>query len=87
MAKNRKTKKNGRKNEIQIIYSEKQYILKERYLTKKGKRLITELREDYANNLNSKEYIEKSMIIWNKYGKNRYELNPNAYPVKTIKTN
>ena len=31
--------------------------------------------------LNRKE-LEDS--IWTKYGKNRYELNPNAKPVKTI---
>jgi hypothetical protein len=70
MANNRKTF-NGRKiiRKKQLVYSEPQYIQKEKYLTPKGKKLLTKV--------NKKE-------IWEKYGKIRYKLNSNAKVIKVI---
>ena len=55
----------------QVVYSEPQRILKEKYLSHKGERLLRE-------GLITKE------LAWTKYGKNRYIDNPNAKPVKVI---
>lgn len=82
MANNRKTTR-GRKNQIQIIYSEPQWILKERYLSPKGKKLLDKLQTMYES-LKDNGYIQSSIQIWNKYGKNRYQLNPNAKLIKII---
>lgn len=57
----------------QIVYSEKRYILKERYLSPKGKLLL----------VSAKTKAEKK-AVWDKYGKNRYMLNPKARPVNVI---
>ena len=64
----------------QTIYSEPQFLFKERYLTKKGQRLMQRLHrtEEVLDRKDSED------SIWQKYGKNRYELNPNAKSVKTI---
>lgn len=86
MANNRKTT-NGRqkvkmtylKNGInvtskgtpQTVYSEPRRVFKEKYLTPKGKRLLA-----------NKEISKKE--AWEKYGKKRYTINPNAKPIKVI---
>ena len=75
MANNRKTTR-GRKRLVQVIYSEPQRILKERYLSPKGKILL--------NSGLIQEGVITEKQIWEKYGKNRYTNNPNAKPVKTI---
>ena len=65
---------NNRKNEqssIQIIWSEKRLILKEKYLTNKGKLLL-------------KAGVITKKDAWNRYGKNRYNVNPNAIAIKVI---
>ena len=89
MANNRKTTRGRKQNEEftkfegtqvrtrkQVVYSEPQRILKERYLSPKGEILL------------NSGLIQRGMItkeqIWEKYGKNRYIDNPNAKPVKTI---
>ena len=71
MANNRKNKVRIDGKRIQIVYSKPQRILKENYLTPKGKRLLDngEITKEEA---------------WEKYGKNRYEDNPNAKPIGTI---
>ncbi len=58
----------------QVVYSEPRKILKEKYLSPKGKRLFA----------NAKTKDEKE-FVWNRYGKNRYIKNKNAKPIKTIK--
>lgn len=60
---------NGRR--VQTVYSEPQWLLSGKYLTEKGKRL-----------LQTKQITEKE--AWEKYGKNRYRINPNARPLKRI---
>ena len=55
----------------QIVMSEPSKIFKEKYLTKKGKRLL-------MNKILTKKEV------WAKYGKNRYVKNPDAFPVKEI---
>ena len=70
MANNRKTTR-GRKNQIQIVYSEPRRIFKERYITDHM------LEKAIRQGLSKKEALSK-------YGKNRYVNNPNAVPVKTI---
>ena len=57
----------------QIIYSEPRKTFKEKYLSPKGELLIK----------SAKTKAEKD-AIWAKYGKNRYTINPNAKPIKTI---
>jgi len=71
MATNRHTRKSGRKRSVQIIYSEPQWILKERYITDHM------LEKAIRLGLSKKEALAK-------YGKNRYQLNPNAKPIKTV---
>ena len=66
-------KSNARK---QVVYSEPQRILKEKYLSPKGKRLFADAKTK-----------EEKDFIWKLYGKNRYILNPNAKPIKTITHN
>lgn len=76
-----KFKQNGNKNprskknkDIQVLYSEAPKIFKEKYLSPKGKRLISQ------HGLTKKQKEE----IWKKYGKNRYIPNPNAKPIGFI---
>ena len=70
MANNRKTTR-GRKRLVQVIYSEPQRILKERYITDHM------LEKAIRMGMSKKKALEV-------YGKNRYTDNPNAKPVKTI---
>ena len=60
------------RNRKQIVLSEPGKIFKEKYLSPKGKKLLTKK--------NAKE-------IWKKYGKKRYISNTNAVFVKIIKHN
>ena len=59
------------KKYTQIIYSEKRKKFIENYLSPKGQRLVKE------GKLTKEEATKK-------YGKNRYRVNLNAKPVKTI---
>ena len=68
MGNNRKTTR-GRKK--QIIYSEPRKIFVEQYLAPKGEKLLL------SGKITKKE-------AWEKYGKNRYKINPSATPIKTI---
>lgn len=63
----------GSQVRIQVIYSEPRKVLKEKYLTPKGKRLLS----------SAKTKAQKE-VIWAKYGKNRYTINPNAKPIGQI---
>ena len=68
--------KKAKSRNIQVIYSEPRRIFKEKYLTKKGKRLFA----------SAKTQSERD-AIWKTYGKNRYVSNPNAKIVKVITRN
>ena len=68
MANNREPK-NRRKD--QVVYSEPRKIFVKKYLTPKGQGLLL-----------SKQITKKE--AWEKYGKNRYKINPNAKPIKMI---
>jgi hypothetical protein len=57
--------------------------LKERYLTAKGNTLRNALNDEGLSS-RSKEYKQRLAEINAKYLKNRYALNPNAKPLKTI---
>ena len=72
MGTNRQTGKSGRKISTQDIYSEPQFILKERYIT-----------PHMLERCISQGWTKKQALA--KYGKNRYALNPNAVVVKTVK--
>ena len=72
MANNRQTRKSGRKISFQEVYSEPQYILKERYLT------------PHMLSISAEEGLSHKQAL-TKYGKNRYAINPNAVVMKTIK--
>ena len=69
MAKNRKTRKNGRK--VQVVYSKPQKKFVERCLTPKGSMLLA-----------TKQITKKD--AWERYGKNRYVIDPEAIPVGLI---
>jgi hypothetical protein len=58
----------------QIVLSAPRKIFVERYLTPKGKRMMT-----LASSRKEKD------AVWAKYGKNRYRINSDAIPVKVIK--
>ncbi len=58
---------------VQIVYSGPKRIFKERYLTKKGKKLM----------LTATTKKEKD-LIWELYGKNKYVDNPKAKPVSEL---
>ena len=82
MANNRKSTL-GRKEVVQTIWSTPRRVVKEKYLTPKGMQLKNQLdREGLSPK--SKEYKLRIAQINVKYLKNRYEINPHAYPVKTI---
>lgn len=73
MANNRKITR-GRKhlnNYTQVVMSAPSRLFVEKYLTKKGKILIS----------SAKTRAEKD-AIWNKYGKNRYRNNPDSIPCR-----
>lgn len=55
----------------QVVYSEPRKVFKEKYLTEKGQDLL------------NRGLISKKEA-WNKYGKKRYTINPDAKPVKVI---
>ena len=82
MANNRKPTK-GRKEVVQIIYSEPRRVLVGSYFTAKGRKLIHELSLERVS-LRSEKCKERYAIIKAKYLKKRYAINPNAVPVKTI---
>lgn len=71
--KTNKIRKPKSTEKIQIVYSEKRKIFKEKYLTKKGKVLM----------LTAKTKQEKEEV-WKKYGKNKYINNPNSVPIGQI---
>jgi hypothetical protein len=60
----------------QTVYTEPRRILKEKYLTAKGKRVLA------GELVNGKKLTKDE--VWAKYGKNRYTINPNAKLLKTI---
>jgi hypothetical protein len=73
MGKNKKSNNTRKKTSyIQIVYSEPKYILKERYVTDYM------LEKAIRNGMSKAEALDK-------YGKNRYMINPNAIPLKEIK--
>jgi hypothetical protein len=57
----------------QMIMSAPRRMFVGKYLTPKGEKLL----------LSAKTKAEKN-AIWEKYGKNRYQLNPESRPVKLI---
>jgi len=61
-----------RKSRIQVVYSAPLKIFVEKYLSKSIQRRV--LNKEF-----SKKYAMK------RYGKNRYRINPEAYPVKVIR--
>lgn len=65
--------KSSRKKQYyeQIVYDRPRKVFKEKYLTKKGKRLLM-----------NKEITKKE--AWEKYGKNRYTIDPEAKPIRVI---
>ncbi len=69
MAKNRETRKKGRK--VQVVYSKSRKKFVERYLTPKGSILLA-----------TKQITKKD--AWERYGKNRYVIDPEAVPVGII---
>jgi hypothetical protein len=73
----RKLKRGGFKTpkgkRVQLVLSEPMFILKEKYLTKKGKLLLEQATTE-----------TETKIIWQKYGKNRYYINISSKKVKTI---
>ena len=69
---NNRKQTNGRR--VQQIFSEKLFILKEKYLTPKGKVLLA---------LAGRKKADKE-AVWAKYGKNRYILNSNAKQLHVI---
>ena len=65
---------NNRRNaqsSTQIIWSEKHLVFKGRYLTAKGSELLR------AKTITLEQ-------AWARYGKNRYQINPNASAIKVI---
>ena len=65
---------NNRKNDqssCQIIWSEPRFLLDGKYLTPKGKQLLKQ------GTLTKDE-------VWARYGKTRYQFNPNARAIKVI---
>ena len=70
----------GESKVAQVIYSESRRIFLGAYLTKKGKRLTAEAKESFKG-----KALKAALELINaKYEKNRYGINANAVPTKTI---
>jgi len=65
-------RKSTNSRRVQVVLSKPKRIFVERYLTKKGLRLLL------TKQLSKDE-------TWKKYGKNRYEVNPEAVELKQVR--
>ncbi len=61
-------------NRVQFVRSKPEKLFKEKYLTKKGQKLLS------SGTLTKKQ-------AWEKYGKNRYVTNPESVIIKSINHN